>query len=285
MPVPAAPEPLACHLHACSDPAANATGQRLTLCMLASGSKGNAIHLSNGRTSLLIDAGLSGREIERRMRARGQRPEALTALVVTHEHSDHLHGVGVLARRWKLPVYISAATRQAAAGQLGGLTEVRTFACGERFEVEGFGLRPFSLPHDAADPAGLAIDHAGIKIGLATDLGTVTELVRHQLRNCHALILEANHDADLLLSGPYPWPLKQRVRGRTGHLSNLDARDLLGELQHKGLRHVVLAHLSEVNNRPELVRRDVACALTRCHPAVHVACQHEAGPLLELAGC
>lgn len=269
-----------------SPPAAGALAhgnQRLSLCVLASGSKGNAIHLSDGQTSFLIDAGLPGREIERRMRILGQRPEELTALVVTHEHSDHVRAVGVLARRWKLPVYLSAATRNAAAG-LGALAEVRTFVCGERFAIDGFGVRPFALPHDAADPAGLAIDYGEVKIGLATDLGYATELVRHHLRQCRVLILEANHDPDLLMTGPYPWPLKQRVRGRTGHLSNHDARDVLGELQHPGLQHVVLAHLSEVNNRPDLARRDVGCALTCCRPTLHVACQHVPGPVLDLAG-
>lgn len=254
----------------------------LSLCVLASGSRGNAIHLSWGDTAVLIDAGLPGREIERRMRARQLEPEALSALVVTHEHADHLQGVGVMARRFRLPVYISRATAQAAP-RLGPIAELRHFACGRPFEIDRLRLSPFALSHDAVDPAGFTVQCGALKAGIATDLGVVTHLVRHHLQRCHLLVLESNHDPELLMSGPYPWPLKQRVRGRTGHLSNGEARDLLVELRHEGLRHVILAHLSEVNNRPEVALREAAAALEPClrnGTGLHVARQDEATAIL-----
>jgi len=257
----------------------------LAVCVLASGSKGNAIHVSDGTTSILIDAGLAGREIERRMRARALRPESLSALLVSHEHADHLHGVGVLARRYHLPVYISPATRQMAP-QLGALPALHHFTCGCAFHIDGLRISPFSLSHDAADPAGFTLQSGALKVGIATDLGVVTHLVRHHLQQCHLLVLESNHDADLLMSGPYPWPLKQRVRGRTGHLSNAEARDLLVELRHGALRHVILAHLSEVNNRPEIALREAAAALEPCLATgtrLHVARQEEGTAVLTVS--
>ena len=196
----------------------------ICLCVLASGSKGNSIYVSDGCTAILVDAGLSGIEIERRMKSRDLSPESLNAIVVTHEHDDHIRGVGILSRRYGLPVYISAKTREAASPQLKNLKKTVAFDCGTSFDINTLNIHPFSISHDAADPAGFTIALNQMKIGIATDLGIATAMVRHHLQACDLLILEANHDPEMLINGPYPWHLKQRVNGRTGHLSNRDSR-------------------------------------------------------------
>lgn len=254
----------------------------LTLCILASGSKGNAIYVSDGRTSLLIDAGLSGKEIERRMRSRDLDPASLDAILVTHEHADHVLGVGVLSRRYGLPVHISAGTNEAAADRMGKIRDIRHFVCGRSFAIDDLTIHPFSTSHDAADSAGFTIQRNGVKIGIATDLGIATSVVRTHLQKCSLLVLESNHDLKMLMEGPYPWHLKQRVRGRTGHLSNEASRDLLGELRHDGLAHVVLAHLSEENNTPEIALRAAASALGDARTTLSTAAQHVCGDVFLL---
>lgn len=252
----------------------------LGVCILASGSKGNAIFISSGDTSLLIDAGLSGIEIERRLRSKGLDPENLDAILVSHEHSDHIQGVGVLSRRYKLPVYSNSKTRNSAVSQLGKLYEFKTFDCGVTFNINDLRIHPFSISHDAEDPCGFTIHQNGTKIGIATDLGIATSMVKEHLQGCTLLILEANHDEKMLINGPYPWPIKQRIKGRTGHLSNEASRTLLNELQHDGLKHVMLAHLSETNNTPQKAVNEVGKALTRCRPHLDVASQDKCGALL-----
>jgi len=253
----------------------------LAVCVLASGSKGNAIYISDGQTSILLDAGLSGVEIERRLAVRGLRPDDLDAIIVSHEHADHIRGVGILSRRYRLPVYINPATARAAP-QLGRLHEIRSFACGRRFHVRQLSIRPFSISHDARDPAGFIFTQSGVSIGIATDLGVATTLVAEHLKGCRLLILEANHDPEMLETGPYPWPLKQRIKSRAGHLSNQESKTLLEQLQHKHLQHVILAHLSENNNTPEKAFHEVAAALTRCDACLSVAAQHTSGPIIYL---
>jgi len=252
------------------------------VCVLASGSKGNATYISNGSAAVLVDAGLSGVEIERRLASRGLNPDTLDAILVTHEHSDHIKGVGVLSRRFKLPVYLNRKTEAAASTQLGRLHDRRYFECGTAFRLNRFTFHPFSISHDAEDPAGFTVDCSGKKIGIATDLGIASHVVKAHLSACSLLILEANHDPEMLEYGPYPWPLKQRVSGRTGHLSNEASRDLLESVQHKALSHVILAHLSEVNNTPNHAFSTVIRGITRSNPKIHVACQDESGEIVEL---
>ena len=229
---------------------------------MASGSKGNAIWIEAGETRLLVDAGLSCRELERRMVQAGLKPGRLTGVLVSHEHRDHVAGVGALARRYRLPVYMNRATLGACRDQLGKL-QVRHFKTGEGFELDGLAIRPFSVSHDAADPVGFTFIFEGLKLGLATDLGVVTNLVKDHLKSCQALILEANHDPRMLLDGPYPWELKRRVQGRHGHLSNPDAAKALAEVKHAGLLRVVLAHLSETNNLPDKALAEVGPVFSR----------------------
>ncbi len=252
----------------------------LGVCILASGSKGNAIFISSGDTSLLIDAGLSGIEIERRLRSRGLDPKDLNAILVSHEHSDHIQGVGVLSRRYKLPVYINSKTQKAGVSQLGNLHDFKQFECGSMFTINDLSIHPFSISHDALDPCGFTVNQNGTKIGIATDLGIATSMVKEHLKGCTLLILEANHDEQMLINGPYPWPVKQRIKSRTGHLSNEASKTLLNELQHDGLQHVMLAHLSETNNTPQKAVNEVGRALTRCKARLDVALQDKCGALL-----
>ncbi len=254
----------------------------LTVCVLASGSKGNAILVANDQTRVLFDAGLSGIEIERRCKSKGFHPEQLDAIVVSHEHSDHIQGVGVLARRFDLPVYISKMTGQFAGSLLGNIADIRYFECGNPFTVNTWTVSPFSISHDAEDPAGFTILNNGLKIGIATDLGVVTAMVKERLKACHILILEANHDPHMLINGPYPWPLKQRIQSRTGHLSNQDSKKLVTALKHAGLQHVVLAHLSETNNTPEKALQEVGLALNDCNTKLHVATQDVCAEILQI---
>ena len=261
---------------------AEQSNQHLTVCMLASGSKGNAILVADHQTRILFDAGLSGIEIERRCVSKGFHPDQLNAIVVSHEHSDHIQGVGVLARRFGLPVHISKKTGDTAGGTLGKIADIRYFECGQPFTVNTWVISPFSTSHDAEDPAGFTIRNNGMKIGIATDLGIVTAMVKERLKGCQILILEANHDPEMLINGPYPWPLKQRIQSRTGHLSNEDSRALVAALKHDGLQHVVLAHLSETNNTPQKALQEVGLALDDCHTQLHVATQDVCAEILQI---
>jgi len=254
----------------------------LEICILASGSRGNAVYVSGGSTSILIDAGLSGIEIERRLNSKGLYPEDLDAILVSHEHTDHIQGVGVLSRRFNLPVFISSKTEKAALSQLGNVRVTKNFECGSPFMINNLSIHPFSISHDAEDPSGFTINQNGTKIGFATDLGIATSLVKEHLKGCSLLILEANHDENMLLNGPYPWPVKQRIRSRTGHLSNEASKNLLKEVQHDRLKHVILAHLSETNNTSQKALSEVGRAITECQAQLDVATQDECGALLRL---
>jgi phosphoribosyl 1,2-cyclic phosphodiesterase len=254
----------------------------LCVCALASGSKGNALFISDGDTSILVDSGLSGIEIERRLKSKGLCPESLDAIVVSHEHVDHVQGVGVLSRRFNLPVYMTSRTIRAAAAQLGNVSDFNSFECGKTFEIANLNIHPFSLSHDAEDPAGFTICRNGTKIGIATDLGIATAMVKEHLKGCALLIIEANHDPDMLINGPYPWPVKQRIQSRTGHLSNSASMNLLKAVQHARLECVILAHLSETNNTPQKALNEVGRALAYSRTRLEVALQNECGALIHL---
>jgi phosphoribosyl 1,2-cyclic phosphodiesterase len=231
----------------------------LNLHVLVSGSEGNSTLIEAAGTRLLVDCGVSGREAVRRLESIGCPPESLTAIVVTHEHTDHMQGVGVLSRRFNLPVYLTAGTLAAGSDRLKTIADCRVFEPGRAFTVGDLEVRPFSIPHDASEPVGFTFHHGDRKVGIATDLGFSTALARRHLSACQLLVLESNHDPDMLANGPYPWELKRRIRGREGHLSNADAGALLEELlqadRGRLLEGVVLAHLSERNNSPDLGRK------------------------------
>jgi phosphoribosyl 1,2-cyclic phosphodiesterase len=253
----------------------------LAVCVLASGSRGNAIFISDGTTGILLDAGLSAFEIKRRLKSRGLSPSDLDAILLSHEHSDHIQSVGVLSRQLKLPIYLSRKIEKKAA--LGkSVHEIRPFQCGVPFHIHNLTVHPFSVTHDATDPMGFTIGQNGSRIGIATDLGIVTPRLKDQLKDCHLLILEANHDPKMLLDGPYPWPLKKRIQSNRGHLSNQQSKKLLGELQHRRLQHVILAHLSEINNTPQKVLAEVSGVFNRCKPRLTVARQHRCSEVIYL---
>jgi phosphoribosyl 1,2-cyclic phosphodiesterase len=254
---------------------------RLAVCVLASGSKGNAVYISDGFTSILVDAGFSAIEIKRRLKSRGLNPKEIDAILVTHEHSDHIQAVGVLSRQLRLPVYINHKIRNTSP-LADTVHEVRTFTSAVPFQINNLVVHPFVVSHDAAEPVGFVIGQNGKRIGLATDLGTVTPSVMQNLKDCHLLIIEANHDPDMLANGPYPWTLKQRIQSRSGHLSNKQSSRLLRELQHRHLQHVILAHLSETNNTPQKVLDEISKAFTHNAPRLTVASQHRCGEILYL---
>lgn len=221
--------------------------------VLASGSKGNAVLVYSRTTSVLLDAGLSAKELTSRLHQTSLKASQLDAVVVSHEHTDHVRGLGTLSRRFDLPVYLTQGTLDNLPLEIGQLPDIRLFQPGAAFAVGDLRVQPFAISHDARDPAGFVLEHDGHRLGVCTDLGVVTQLVRTRLQGCHGLIVEANHDPELLFNGPYPMPLKQRIRSRHGHLSNAESFELLESVHHGALRIVLFAHLSEVNNRPELV--------------------------------
>ena len=287
----------------------------MRMTVLASGSKGNSTLVSSSRTRILVDAGLSCRDLLKRMKTAGENPETLDAILVTHEHQDHVQGVAVLARKLGIPVYFTEAThrawlrwmrpekrltyadwleqrkREAQGSSAGELAETdpstdletscdedeeRTpvadrdparlpalefFRAGECFSVGDIDVTPFTIPHDAADPVGFVFVSGGIRIGIATDLGYMPPNAKLALRGCDVLMLESNHDLEMLRDGPYPWSVKQRVMSRVGHLSNDAAAEFLEKTYDGTAAYVVLAHLSESNNLPELARLTAERAL------------------------
>ena len=319
--------------------------------VLASGSKGNCTVLSGGRTRILVDAGLSCRELFRRMRLAGEEPATLNAIVITHEHQDHVNGLAVTARKLGIPVYFTEATHRAwmrwlsprrqmsyaqwlemirkqaaerqaepeaqendpqtdpdeadvessapsaaptssdpapdpASDPSGGrpptlkddptwLPAIEYFQAGQPFSIGDICLSPFTIPHDAADPVGFVFASEGVRLGFATDLGYISPNVREQLRALDLLLLESNHDLEMLRDGPYPWSVKQRVLSRVGHLSNDAASEFLAADYDGQAAYIVLGHLSENNNLPELARVTAERALLGRANRLLLAAQHE----------
>lgn len=255
----------------------------LRLCALGSGSKGNSIYIEGGGARVLVDAGMCGRELAARLEAVGAQANDLDAILVTHNHRDHISGVGVMARRYNIPVYSAYKTIRASEKIWGKVEDMREIEAGNLFSVKGLEFYPFSTPHDSAHSVGFIFKAEEKKGGIATDLGFVTRLVRESLKNCNILVLESNHDEDMLIDGPYPWHLKQRIKGREGHLSNRDCADLLDDIYHDGLQKIILAHLSEENNRPELAYDSILKKMgERFHPevAVSIARQDRVGEMV-----
>ncbi|ATJ81655.1 metal-dependent hydrolases of the beta-lactamase superfamily I [Halomonas beimenensis] len=223
---------------------------RLHYASLGSGSKGNATLVSDGETRLLVDCGFGLKETERRLARLGLHPRQLDAVLVTHEHGDHVRGVGPLARRHGLPVYLTPGTW--LSGRLGELPHRHWITPQSSFCIQGIDIDPVTVPHDAREPVQFRLAAAGRRLGLLTDLGHPSEHVVEAFQGCDALILECNHDVHLLETGPYPPSLRRRVGGQWGHLANAQAAWLLQRLGLDRLQRIVCSHLSEHNNRPEL---------------------------------
>lgn len=247
--------------------------------ILGSGSSGNAILVESGGTRLMVDAGFSGRDLERRLEIAGCQADSIDALLVTHEHGDHTRGAGVFARRWGTPLYLGERTHAACEPLLNGSEEVRAYSCAAPVEIGELIVEPFLTIHDAVDPFAVTVTEraTGEKLGVATDLGRPNAAVRHALRDCDMLVLEANHDEILLRESPYPWSVKARIAGSHGHLSNRAAAELATGLTHSRLACVVLAHLSEKANEGALAADVVGEALEGAGFAgsLHVARQDQ----------
>lgn len=240
--------------------------------VLGSGSGGNSIYVHAGNTRVLIDAGFSGRAIADRLERIGVGPDSIDGIVVTHEHGDHTSGVGVYARRHGTPVYMTERTREACSRILRGGETVRPYSPGRAFLVGDLRVEPFLTVHDAADPVGVAVvdECTGLRLGVATDLGRPTAQIRHALSDCDFLVLEANHDEVLLHTSHYPVSVKRRIASSHGHLSNQAAARFALELLHPRLAGIVLAHLSNECNRPELALDVVGAALKRAGWSGHL---------------
>ena len=232
------------------------------LTLLGSGSSGNCAFLETGETRLLIDAGLSGRQIRQRLLSIGRAPEGLSGILVTHEHSDHVQGLAVLAARLNIPVYCNRLTQEAIERQLETKFDCRIFSTGASFEVGDVSVDTFSVPHDASDPVGFLIRTDVGRIGFLTDLGHATKLVIERVRCANVLVLEANYDLKLLQEDTRrPWSIKQRILSRHGHLSNNAAAEVALQIVTAELRQLYLGHLSGDCNRPELAHRTVSESL------------------------
>ncbi len=239
----------------------------MRLAVLGSGSGGNALIVESGGRRLLIDAGFSCRQLQRRFESLGGDLSRVDALLLTHEHQDHCRGADVLLRRYALPIYATQGTLDGAGLSLEALAEARAVRSGRPFAVPespAFFVEAFGVPHDAREPVGFVIeDGDGCRVGLAADLGSRSQLAWGRLQDLDCLVIETNHDLHMLRTGPYPWHLKQRVAGRHGHLSNREAAEGVGELVGDRLSSVVLYHLSETNNLPALAAQAVGERLDR----------------------
>jgi phosphoribosyl 1,2-cyclic phosphodiesterase len=258
---------------------------------LASGSSGNCALLETSRTRLLVDTGLSKTETLRRLKQLSALPASLDGILITHEHTDHCSGLAGLAVHWHATVYVTPATlaeidrslpQTKTAEKFKRYERIELIRAGARFSIGDIEVTAFAIPHDAVDPLGFAFRAEGTKVAIVTDLGYLPELVKHHLREADLLVLESNHDLEMLKVGPYPWHVKQRVMSRTGHLSNHTVSEFLADPEGFDARprHLVLAHLSEYNNNPDVARISAEEALGRrpAHAAfageLQIASQH-----------
>lgn len=238
----------------------------MKLCSIASGSSGNCIYAGSGHTNLLVDAGISAKKIEYGLKRIDINPDTIQGILITHEHIDHVAGIGVMARRYNIPIY---ATYETAAEicKMKTLGEIphelfRYVEPDKPFTINDIFIEPFSISHDAVNPVCYTLKAEGEKIGIATDLGKYDEYILSKLKDSNILMIEANHDINMLLVGRYPYYLKQRILGDKGHLSNDTSADLISKLITKNKQHIILAHLSKENNYEELAYETVLCGLT-----------------------
>lgn len=238
---------------------------------LKSGSKGNASLVYTDKTKILVDCGISGKAVKTAMADIGFEPGDLDGIVVTHEHADHIKGIGVMMRRYNVPVYANSMTWSAImTNDLGKLNDdkIKIFEGVEPFSIGDIGIKPFSIPHDAAYPVGYCFDDGRCRAAVATDMGFLTEEVFREIGGCKTVLLESNHDIGMLEVGPYPYPLKQRILGKLGHLSNDDAAKATEFLVRMGAEKIILGHLSEENNYPKLAYETVKFGISKADIAV-----------------
>lgn len=237
----------------------------MEFCSIYSGSSGNCLYVASSTTKILIDSGLTGKKVQQGLEQIGVDPAELSAIVITHEHDDHIKSAGILSRRYNIPIYANTKTWEAMIGNMGKLSDenIKVFDEYSAFLIGDILVQPFEIPHDAACPCGYTFVHEGAKIAIATDIGHMTEVIKANISDADLILLEANHDIELLKVGPYPYHLKRRVLGSHGHLSNEDAGKALVEIIRSKSRtkKVILGHLSQTNNYPELALRTVVSVL------------------------
>lgn len=226
----------------------------MKFCSLYSGSSGNCLYLEDKDTKILIDAGVSGKRIEENLKRIQVNPEEISALLISHDHIDHIKGVGVLSRRYNIPIYANQGTWDVAQRSLGKISpnNMLVFHSNQELIINGLSIFPYRIHHDAVEPVGFSINNGKSKIGIITDTGKVSDEIVGYLEDCDLAIIESNYDEGMLKVGRYPYYLKKRIIGNEGHLSNEDASKMILQLVKKGLKRVLLAHLSEENNFPEL---------------------------------
>ncbi|MCE5249266.1 MBL fold metallo-hydrolase [bacterium] len=257
----------------------------MKICLLGSGSKGNCIYVESRGSAVLIDQGFSHSQIVMRLESRGLDTSKIKAILLTHEHEDHIRGVGITARKLGIPVYGTQGTLDAKRKIFNSDEELIPIEGGVSFTIGSLEILPFSVSHDAADPVQFCVFAGGKKASIATDLGFVSTLVEERLRNSDLVVIEANHDIQMLQNGSYTWQLKQRIMSKMGHLSNRNAAELLFNLLLNGSPKAVLAHLSEENNRPELAEKEVRDLFEQFGKQIQfleIAPQHEATRILEI---
>lgn len=235
----------------------------IKLASLYSGSSGNAIYITNNNTHLLVDAGLSGKKIEESLASTGVNCRDIHGILISHEHMDHVLGAGILARRYNIPIYANQKTLDAMGSQLKKVPAecIRTFVTGQSFEIGDIQIRSFPTPHDAAESVGFNFHYENKKVTIATDIGHIHKTLLQSLEGSDMILIESNHDIEMLKVGKYPWPLKQRILGDTGHLCNELAGKVVAYLATKGTQKFLLGHLSKENNFPELAFETVKSAL------------------------
>lgn len=252
--------------------------------VLASSSSGNCTFISTSQTKILLDAGISLHQVIKRLSSIGESLDQLDAVIISHEHIDHISGLTAILSKKSIPVYITRETYEAIA-PCPPCHCLEFIESGQPFSINGLSICGFSIPHDAANPLGFCLEAEGFRIGHVTDLGYLTELVIQRIKGCDVVVLESNHDLEMLKVGPYPWPLKQRIMSSQGHLSNEVVGRFLNEEFDGKAQHIVLAHLSESNNHPDIVRMVAAQAL---EPRgfdlgnLHVASKTSPSPMIEL---
>ncbi|MEM6638792.1 MAG: MBL fold metallo-hydrolase [Pseudomonadota bacterium] len=247
---------------------------------LGSGSRGNSAVISDGDTTVMLDCGFSLKEAERRLARLDVAPEQIDALLITHEHNDHVIGAGAFARRYGTPVYMTDGTR--ATDRIGDVPRCESVYFDEALSFGRIDVQPVPVPHDAREPVQFVFSAGSRRLGILTDLGYVTPMVRAEFDQCDALVVECNHDLALLNGGPYPRSLKARVSGHYGHLNNQQAAELVSQVERGRLQHVLGVHVSQKNNTTELARASLAEALDGCDIEVDVDCQSEGSPWREI---
>ena len=232
----------------------------MKFCSISSGSSGNSVYVGSEKTHILIDVGLSGKKIQEGLTEINLTGNDIKAIFITHEHSDHIKGAGILSRKFNLPIYATAGTWKGMEKDLGKISEenIKVIDKNKDIELEDLLIHAYEIPHDANEPVGYSVISNNVKISVATDIGHITEIIKENIKGSSALLLEANHDENMLKVGKYPYQLKRRILGKFGHLSNETSGELLAQILDDKLKYVLLGHLSQENNFPELAYETVA---------------------------